>query len=149
MALEILIAIAIVLAVVYVVKTDKKTQKKEDLDFAVAIVEEGIAYAEENMRIQKREAAHNTGIALRKQPPEDSKDPIKAERFFNSSMKPVRDMTHDMARKYILDTVEKIKSDNLRKMINSNTIDSAIKLRIVAAKIQIVDPLRPYFYKFL
>lgn len=149
MILEAILGTAVAAYVVEQVMRKKSNDRKEMVDFAVAVMEEGIAYAEENMRVRKREAAHNAGLAIKKLPVEESKDPIKVERFFNSAMKPIRDITHDMAKKYIIDTVTKIGNKDLLKMINVNTIDDAIRLRIVAAKIQIVDPLRPYFFKFL
>jgi len=134
-------------------KINSGANKKDALDYAVAVMEEGIAYAEEEMKILKREAAHNAGVGLKKLPVEDTKDAIKFDKFFTDALRPVREMTHDKARKYILENVSKLSDPKIKvlvqKMINVNTIDLAIKLRIIAAKIQIVDPLKPYFYKFI
>lgn len=149
-----IIALSILaLAIIYLAKIlydRKENKKKEILDYAIALVEEGIAYSEERNKYNKTEAAHNAGLALRKQPVEVTKDPIASTRFFNSAMTPQREICHNNAKDYIFNSINKIKNEKLRESVRAlfiDTIDDAIKLRIAAAKMGTLDPIKPLLYR--
>jgi hypothetical protein len=143
----------LVLATIYLAKIlhdNKESKKKEILDYAIALVEEGIAYSEEKNKYNKTEAAHNAGLALRKQPVEVTKDPIASTRFFNSAMAPQREICHNNAKNYIIESVNKIKNEEMKEAVRKifeNTVDDAIRLRISAAKMGTLDPIKPLLYR--
>jgi hypothetical protein len=143
----------LILTVAFIVKTvrrSKQERKKEILDFSIALIEEGIVYAEENFKLLKLEAAQNVHKSIKSGPIEISKDPVAITKSFNTSMEPVRQMTHNAARKYILDSANKIVNKKFRNQILdaiTPDIDQAIKMRITAAKMGSVDPLKPLLYR--
>lgn len=143
------------LAIVYLQKImydRKESRKKELLDYAIALVEEGIAYSEEKNKMNKVEAAHNAGLSLKKQPVESTKDPIFCTRFFQAAMGPQREICHSNAKDYILKSVNSMKDESMKKRVLAmfdGVLDEAIKMRIAAAKMGTLDPVKPLLYRNL
>ncbi len=144
-----LLALAVT-AVRYFFMYRSNSQKQEIMEFATALVEEGIAYSEEKNKFNKVEAAHNSGNALKKQPVEVTKDPIQSTKFFQAGMDPIRQIAHTNAKEYILVAIKNMKD---RKMANEMTrvlipsIDEAIKMRIISAKLGITESIKPLIYR--
>lgn len=147
-ALSILILTAVLL--VKFSKDSKEARRKELLDLGLALIEEGIAYSEEKNKFNKVEAAHNAGLALKKQPVEVTKDPIASTRFFQSAMIPQRQISHNTAKDYIMKSIASTKDETikqgLRTMIEP-VLDDAISMRIAAAKMGTLDPIKPLLYR--
>ena len=143
-----------IFAVFYVLRhlRELKTAKIQTaVDYAIALVEEGVAYSEDRNRLTKRECATNAGKALKKEPVEVLKDPILVEQYMQKLLQPIRDIAHNMAREHILKSAELIRDKNLcarvAKILNQSSVDDAIKFIIAGRKVGLADPLKTYFYK--
>lgn len=152
--MEMVLSAILVLVVLLIFKGSEKREKrkKEILDYAIALIEEGIAYSETETKIAKIEAAHNAGTALKKEPVAISKDPIAATRYLNAAMEPMRTICHEKARHYILTIISSLKDKDMKKGIIKaigGDIDLIIKLRIIASKIGNIDPVKPIVYRNL
>ena len=120
------------------------------IDFCVGLTEEGIAYSEDKNRIPKREAATNIGKAVQKLPVEQVKDQVQVDKFFQAGMVPIRQIAHDIARQYIMESIQRMPDGWLKESVGkvmSKCVDDGIRMRIAAAKMLINDPLRPLFYR--
>jgi hypothetical protein len=128
----------------------REAKKKEVFDLALSIIEEGIAFSEEKNKFNKVEAAHNAGLALKKQPVEVTKDPIASTRFFQTAMIPQRQICHNNAKEYILSSIKSMKNEEMKKSLSAlldGVLDDAIKMRIMAAKMGNLDPVKPLLYR--
>jgi len=153
------VAVAVILvAVVLAVATylDRQDKFKEmALSMAAGVVEEGIAVSEIQTLAIKREAVFEATKAWQKKAPEVMKNQVEADKFLQAAMVPAREIAHTTARNHIGSTVAAMPNSRLKSAIkrmlyhDSNTIDQVIKIRIVSAKINIPDPVKPFLYRFL
>lgn len=147
-AISILILAAIYLSkIIYDVKL---TNKKKVIAYVSSLVDEAIASTEEQFKHMKVEAAHKAGMALRQQPVEITKDPIKSNEYFQAGMKPVREMCHDNAKKYITASMGYLKDGKFKSTVQAMIlpcIDDAIKMKIIGAKLGLADPIQSLTYR--
>ena len=145
------IALLVIVYLVNVFKNFKEKKTQTSLDFAASLIEEAIAETEHKTYTMKREAASEAGKALRKQPVDVTKDPIKVEKYLQQALAPVREIAHNMAKDYIIKSIDNIKSSSVRqsvkKLITNKTIDQAIKMRVAGPKCGVSDPLKAFFYR--
>lgn len=146
--------VAVVLAVTtYLDRQDKF--KEMALSLAAGMVEEGIAVSEIKTLPIKREAVINATKVWQKKAPEVLKDQIQAEKFLQDSMMPARDIAHTTARNHIGATLAGMPNSKLKAAVkrmlyhDETTLDQVIKIRIIAAKINIADPVKPFLYRYL
>jgi len=148
-------AVALLVFVVFYVikhlKEWKQSKVQTAVDYAVALVEEGVAFSEDRNRLTKRECAVNAGKALKKESVEILKDPIQVEKYMQNLLQPIRDVAHNTAKTHILQAAEEIADEGLRagvtKVLNQNSVDDAIHFIIAGRKVGLMDPLKTYFYK--
>ena len=133
-------------------KKQAEADKQNILNYACALVEEGIAYVEAEMRLQKREAATNAGALLKKEDVRVMKDPILVEAFLQKALSPVRQLCEDMATKKIMDGLKEIKEPQLyngvsRILSDPEKIHKAIAMFLAGRKVGVNDPLKTFFYR--
>ena len=138
--------------VISIVKKIRDQKNQTVLDFASALIDEGIAFSEDANRVLKREAASEAGKALRKESVELTKDPVKVEKYLQAALAPAREIAHSSARSYIESAINKVKDKTLQAGVknilgNKTMLDSAIKMRISGPKCGIGDPLKALLYR--
>ena len=135
---SVLIAAAILVMAVLRIMQARDRKNEALVNMANVVIEEGISWSEHINKYVKMEAAHQLGKQLKKSPVETLKDPVEIHRITVEGLKPVRQIAHDTAKKYVLDAIESfpvasIKAD-LKKMVNPSNIDNLIDMRIAGAK---------------
>ena len=125
------------------IKKFRDMNKKELIELACKVIEEGVVTAELHMADAKHEAALQAGVDIRKGPAEIVKNPIETNRVIQAALKPVRKQAHEMAASYISDIV--VKNKKLSKILSPETISQAISLAIKAPKTGGFSPLISLF----
>ena len=151
-ALAILVVAAVMAWAVVLDRRDKRRELK--LSLLVGIIDEGVAVAEIGSVAIKREAVFNAARSWQKQPPEDAKNQIKGDKFMHDALKPAREIAHQMAKGHIYKTIYGLCDGDVKSALQNlvavrGVLDDCIRMRIICAKINIPDPLRPFLYRFL
>lgn len=147
---KIQLALAIIGIAMFVIKTISKMRtmsKAELIDLACRVVEEAVVDTEAKMNVMKREAALKVGAEVRRGAEEVVKSPVKTDQVIRAALAPVREMAHQKAVSYIGDTMATLENKALNKILDSKTIDSAIKLALQAPKMGALEPLKTLILK--